>query len=1415
MKRVFSLLFFLGIVLNSIAQNVYYDYQDGLVVFQLKHSAKIIPSNGKEVDFRAHDIFNRLSGLSVVEILRLHPDIKDENLRRTYQIKLSNPVEVDEVIRRMKKSPDVQFAELKELHRTFLTPNDLGPNTTNTSGTSPSNNQWALWRIQAQQAWDLGTGDANIIVAVTDDAILTTHPDLQNKLVLPHDATTGTNNPNPCGSNNGNHGTHVSGTVGAQTNNGVGVASIGFNVSVMPVKIGNCNNQLTHGFDGIIYAADNGAHVINMSWGGGGFSNYGQNVCNYAWNQGSILVAAAGNNNQSTVFYPAGYNNVIAVASTTPTDAKSSFSQFGTWINISAPGSNIRSTYATSAYASISGTSMASPHVAGLVGLLKATAPNATNTDIINCLYSGADDISAQNPSYPGQLGVGRINAYNSMQCAVQFAVQLDAAIVDVINPGSTVCGNSFIPQVVLRNFGGNTLNSATITYNWNGTPATFNWTGSLPTGQTTTVSLPNQVAANGSYTFTAATSNPNGQADQNPANDSFSKAFIVDQDGQTVDLTIVLDCYGSEVGWNVVNDNGTVVASGGGYPDGQGGAVIEESFCLPVGCYTFNITDTYGDGMFGSQWQGCSVNGNYFMEDESGAILFQMTAVNANYGFGTSHQFCITAPNNMNDAGIVSIVSPSNFNCGTSFDPQVTLRNFGSAPLTSVTINYQTSGAPQQFAWTGNLASGQSQVVTLPSITSANGVTSFTSFTSNPNGTTDDNPNNDQAQSTFNILGSAATLPFVETFETNVFTNGTWSRVNPDNDFTWELATVGGITPGSQAAKMDFFNYAVPGQRDGLVSPRINLAGYTTAQMTFDHAYRRFDQSATDSLIIKISTDCGASWTREFAVAENGTGTFATQTTNSNPFTPAQAVDWCFEQVIINGNPVGALCYVINLDDYVGQEILVMFEAYNAGTVGNNLYIDNINIDGTASASPPIPNFSVNSNSICEGGTVQFTDLSTANITSWSWSFPGGSPATSTAQNPTVTYAAAGTYDVTLTVTNSFGTETITTTNAVTVNTLPVVSVVATNMEVCAGTSTQLTASGANSYTWDNGLGAGATKTVSPNQTTTYTVTGSNGAGCSTTQSITITVVPAPTVVASANQTSICAGQSVDLSASGASSYTWNNGLGGGATHSVMPTQTTIYTVTGSNGGNCQATASITITVNTQPVVTVNASALTICEGDQVSLAANGANTYTWTPTAGLSSSTGASITASPTTTTTYTVTGSNNCGTDTETITVFVNPVPSTPVITQTGNDLSVTLQPGESAMWYFNGNFIGNGPVITMTGNGNYEVVITNNSDCSASTSGEFEMDTTSLNEEEMGSLISLYPNPNNGMFELIYSGFGDAQAWVTDALGRRITSTEQLTSTNDKIQFNLTHCQKGVYFVIIETEGRMISRKVTIN
>ena len=346
--------------------------------------------------------------------------------------------------------------------RPTLTPNDLGPQ----SGT---NNQWGLWRINAQDAWDITTG-TGIIVAIVDDAVLTTHPDLIPNLLPGYDVADNDNDPMP---NNSamSHGTHVAGISGAATNNGVGVASIGFGIRILPVKSSNQSEVITDAYAGVIWAADNGADVINMSWGGSGFSNTGQNIITYAYDAGCVNVAAAGNDNTSQVFYPAGYDHVISVASTTTNDAKSSFSNYGGWVDVSAPGSAIRSTYFNSSftptYANLQGTSMASPMVAGLAGLVWSVNPEMSPDQIIECVISTTDDISAANPSFLNQLGTGRINAHEAVLCAL--ATVNAPPVANISSPNLVNC-----PGGLVQYFGGS-LGGLPTDYQWSfpgGNPA-------------------------------------------------------------------------------------------------------------------------------------------------------------------------------------------------------------------------------------------------------------------------------------------------------------------------------------------------------------------------------------------------------------------------------------------------------------------------------------------------------------------------------------------------------------------------------------------------------------------------------------------------------------------------------------------------------------------------------------------------------------------------------------------------------------------------------------------------------------------------------------------------------------------------------------------------------------------------------
>ncbi|MBK7868384.1 MAG: S8 family serine peptidase [Ignavibacteriales bacterium] len=173
----------------------------------------------------------------------------------------------------------------------------------------------------------------------------------------------------------------------AVTNNGIGVAGIGFNTKVMAVKTSRNDQRdpasgspyIVYGYEGLLYSAKNGAKVINCSWGGSGYSMFGQTIIDEVTTLGSVVVAAAGNESVRDPFYPAAYNHVLAVASTTSNDTRSGFSNFGYYVDVASPGSSIYNTWQNNTYASLSGTSMASPITAGLVALTMAQFPNLTS----------------------------------------------------------------------------------------------------------------------------------------------------------------------------------------------------------------------------------------------------------------------------------------------------------------------------------------------------------------------------------------------------------------------------------------------------------------------------------------------------------------------------------------------------------------------------------------------------------------------------------------------------------------------------------------------------------------------------------------------------------------------------------------------------------------------------------------------------------------------------------------------------------------------------------------------------------------------------------------------------------------------------------------------------------------------------
>ena len=388
-------------------------------------------------------------------------------------------VEAESLMRQIAADSNVEYVEVDKLNHAFLTPND-----------TRYSEQWGYsgtYGIKANQAWDVTTGTGSV-VAVLDTGI-TSHSDLSANILPGYDFiidTTVSNDgngrdsdpsdpgdwvsANQCGGSHAAqgsswHGTHVAGTIAAVTNNAKGVAGVAYGAKIVPVRVlGTCGGYDSDIADAIIWASGgtvsgvpanaNPAEVINLSLGGSGAcGTTTQNAINSAVGRGTTLVIAAGNDNTNVSnASPANCNNVIAVASTTSTGARSSFSNYGALIDIAAPGSNILSTLnsgsttpSSETYASYNGTSMATPHVAGVVALMQAAATTPKTPAQIESIIKA--NVTAF-PSTPSQsIGPGILNA----KAAVDAVNGTTPPPTGVLTNGTPVTGLSGSAGTELR----------------------------------------------------------------------------------------------------------------------------------------------------------------------------------------------------------------------------------------------------------------------------------------------------------------------------------------------------------------------------------------------------------------------------------------------------------------------------------------------------------------------------------------------------------------------------------------------------------------------------------------------------------------------------------------------------------------------------------------------------------------------------------------------------------------------------------------------------------------------------------------------------------------------------------------------------------------------------------------------------
>jgi thermitase len=276
--------------------------------------------------------------------------------------------------------------------------------------------QWNLPIIDTINGWDLTKGSEDIIVAVIDTGVDLNHDDLANQLVKGYNAVDEQSSP----MDDVGHGTHVAGVISAVVNNTEGVAGMSWYNKVMPIKVlDHTGSGSTYAVaQGIIWATDHGAKVINMSLGNYANAEFLHDAVKYAFDHDVVLIAATGNDNTQDPGYPAAYPEVLAVSATDWNQNRASFSNYGNYVDVMAPGENIASTYPDNQYAALSGTSMASPHAAALAAMIRSTNPLLTNTEVMQILRQTSVDLG--NPGRDPYYGFGQIDVVTALKHANQ-----------------------------------------------------------------------------------------------------------------------------------------------------------------------------------------------------------------------------------------------------------------------------------------------------------------------------------------------------------------------------------------------------------------------------------------------------------------------------------------------------------------------------------------------------------------------------------------------------------------------------------------------------------------------------------------------------------------------------------------------------------------------------------------------------------------------------------------------------------------------------------------------------------------------------------------------------------------------------------------------------------------------------------
>ncbi len=971
---------------------------------------------------------------------------------------------LEEALEAYRNQPMVERVEPIGIHALYATPSDFY-----------YAYQWHLNQasdhdIDAPEAWDIEAGSDATVVAILDSGTRYYHPDLGGVNGSPSNpgASRGNmwiNNAELNGSagvdDDGNgyvddwigydfiqsttncwsgedcntkdndprdfngHGTHTSGIFGMITNDGYGMCGVaggwgngtqtvyGNGVRIMPLRMGYSYNYFGQEYGVVLmdaaaeafyYAANNGAKIASCSWGSSNSGGIGA-AATYFLNSGGLIFVAAGNDGSQTADYLNGRGDCISVSATNQNDNGASFTTYGTWVDICAPGVAIYSTYHdhydpnTNYWAAIDGTSMACPMAAGVAALIWSRNPGWTASQVENQLYSSADNIDAYLSSqYIGKMGAGRINAYNA------------------VNTG---------PAPPVANFSGSpTSGCVPLTVNFTdlstGDISTWSWT--FGDGGTSGQQNPShQYTSAGTYTVSLTVTGPGGS-------DSETKTGYI-----TVLAAPVANFSGSPTSGEVpLTVNFTDLSSGSpsswnwDFGDTHSSTQQNPSHTYTeAGTFTVTLTATNSCG------SDAEVKTNYItvtctppVADFSGSPTSGDAPLTVNFtdlstgatswlwDFGDTQTSTAQNPSHTyTSVGTYTVTLTATNSCGSDAEVKTNyitvtctppVANFngsptsGDAPLT-VDFTDLSTGAT---SWSWDFGDMGTSTAQNPSHTYTDTGTYTVTLTATNSCGSDDEVKVDYI-TVSEPGGDYANLPYSTGFESGSF-DQYWFTQSSNSEGRILITSANGPRGSYHMTMDDNYNGGLYAQNEAWL--HLNLAGKSNVELAF--WWKEFaDETHTQDGVF-FSDNGGSSFTKVYSLA-NGTSTY--------------------QEIVLD---VDALASSAGLS--LTGTFVIKFQQYdNYSITTDGMAFDDISV--VSLEVPPVADFSGTPTSGVAPLTVNFTDLSTGEPTSWSWNF--GDLGTSSAQNPSHTYTDPGTYTVSLTATNPYGSDTETKTNYITVN--------------------------------------------------------------------------------------------------------------------------------------------------------------------------------------------------------------------------------------------------------------------------------------------------------------------------------------------------------------------------------------------